>query len=37
MIIEAWAKHRSWFYSAGIAILIVGVCIIARGKALMGA
>ena len=22
MIIEAWAKHRSWFYSAGIAILI---------------
>ncbi len=22
MIIEAWAKHRSWFYSAGIAALI---------------
>ena len=22
MIIEAWAKHRSWFYSAGIAVLI---------------
>ena len=22
MIIEAWAKHRSWFYSAGIATLI---------------
>ena len=22
MIIEAWAKHRSWFYSAGIAVVI---------------
>lgn len=22
MISEAWAKHRSWFYSAGIAVLI---------------
>jgi len=22
MITEAWAKHRSWFYSAGIAALI---------------